>query len=123
MPLLESAMFAFLLRHKAGALIWQYLDGVIAPQRLDLLQRLLHRHRGVRQQFVDCAVLNALLFAYFNPGRYASVPSPQGYPQRTRESDPSDDTARLDAELSQIEADLNRPDEGKRERKTKRPAG
>ncbi len=115
-------MLAFLIRRKASILIWQYLDGIIPPDRFDLLQRLLSKHSSIRQQFVDCAVLNALLFAHFNPGRYSAVPAMNGQPQRLE--DPADAGSALQAELDQIEADAAaQHDDEPHQRRTKRPAG
>lgn len=101
-------MFAFLRRRKAAQLIWQYLDGVLPQDRFARLERMLLRHDAVRRQFADCAALNAMLLAYFNPGRYASLPAVEGHPQ------PIDPNAH--------DADAAHHDEP-RERRTKRPAG
>ncbi|MFN3168467.1 MAG: hypothetical protein ACE37H_15515 [Phycisphaeraceae bacterium] len=114
-------MIAYLLRRKAAALTWQYLDGVIPPDRFELLQRLLRRHRVVRRQFVDCAVLNALLFAYFNPGRYAATPATDGRP-RPIDFEPID-ADRLDEELAQLAGHDEAGEPEARPRRTKRPAG
>lgn len=105
-------MFTALLRRKASPLIWQYLDGAIPADRLELLQKLLRKNSAIRRQFVDCAMLNALLFAYFNPGRIATAPSADGHPQ------PVDDPL-----FNDLADAINREDDEPRERRTKRPAG
>ncbi|MEM1354968.1 MAG: hypothetical protein AAGC44_03335 [Planctomycetota bacterium] len=113
-------MFWFLRRKKISALIWMYLDGVIPPDRFTLLEKLLRVDRWTRTQFVDCAVLNALLFAYFNPNRYAAVPSATGHPQTLLESEAGG--LDLEAELRAIEQDeahVTQPSK----RRQKRPAG
>ena len=117
-------MLAFLTRRKVTALIWQYLDGVIPSDRFDLLQRVLRSNRWVRQQFVDCAVLNALLFAYFNPGRYSAVPARSGRVQEIDDFECEACNLDLDAELEAIEREeREREQRETRERRTKRPAG
>ncbi|MFI4862379.1 MAG: hypothetical protein ACIAXF_17070 [Phycisphaerales bacterium JB063] len=64
----------FSKRNYVAELIWQYLDGVIPADRFVFLEKTLSRWPWARQQFVDCAVLNALLLAYYNPGRYKTLP-------------------------------------------------
>lgn len=114
-------MFGFLLRRKASALIWQYLDGVLAPDRLALLERLLRTRASIRQQFVDCAVLNTLLMAYYHPQRYAQMPASDGRPRLP--ADTASDQ-RLGDELAQLyRASAPHNDDEQRPRRTKRPAG
>lgn len=64
----------FSKRNYVAELIWQYLDGVIPADRFAFLERTLGRWPWARRHFVDCAVLNALLLAYYNPERYKTLP-------------------------------------------------
>lgn len=115
-------MFWFIRRKKISTLIWMYLDGVIPPDRFSLLEKLLRVDSWTRKHFVDCAVLNALLFAYFNPNRYATVPSASGHPQTLAECEVCN--LDLDAELEAIEREEREREENEaRERRHKRPAG
>jgi hypothetical protein len=114
-------MLWFLRRKKISTLIWMYLDGVIPPDRFQLLEKLLRVDAWTRKQFVDCAVLNALLFAYFNPSRYAAVPSASGLPQTLAECEACN--LDLDAELEAIEREEREREEAEaRDRRRKRPA-
>lgn len=115
-------MFWFLRRKKISTLIWMYLDGVIPQDRFQLLEKLLRVDSWTRKQFVDCAVLNALLFAYFNPGRYAAMPSANGLPQTLDGCEACN--LDLDAELEAIEREeREREAIQARQRRQKRPAG
>lgn len=115
-------MFQFFRRKRVAEMVWQYLDGVIPDDRFALLQEMLTRWPWARQQFVDSAILNALLLAYFNPGKYKTLPtlsemlSPEpAYSCPTCNLD-------LDAELEALEAELEGTEPRPKPRR-KRPAG
>ena len=123
-------MFQFFKKRRVAELVWQYLDGVIPPDRFRFLEESLQRWSWARTQFIDCAVLNALLTAYFNPGKYKTLPtlSEMISPGRAPAYECVECNLDLDAELEQIEAELEaaeraQRDEGEGDRpKRKRPA-
>ena len=119
-------MFHFFRKRRIAQLIWQYLDGVIPADRFSLLEETLQRWSWARQQFVDCAVLNALLLAYFNPGKYKRLPTLSEMLSPEPAYDCPACNLDLDAELEAIEAELEAAEREKRDGpgrpKRKRPA-
>ena len=125
-------MFHFFRKKRIAELVWQYLDGVIPPDRFRFLEESLQRWSWARTQFIDCAVLNALLTAYYNPGTYKTLPTLGEMISPGRAPAPAYECVEcnldLDAELEQIEAELEAAERAKRDGdegdrpKRKRPA-
>lgn len=115
-------MFHFFRRNRVAEMVWQYLDGVIPADRFKLLQEMLNRWPWARQQFVDCAILNALLLAYFNPDKYKTLPTLSEMLSPEPAYDCPTCNLDLDAELEALEAELEGKDPQPK-RKRKRPAG
>jgi len=116
-------MFRIFLKKRISILIWQYLDGAIPADRFEILEKALSRFKWARASFVDSAVLNALLMAYYHPNEYSAVPDAMGMPQRL--SAVSAGEMNLDAELAALEADDDLGDAyTRRDRpRRKRPTG